>query len=115
MPITPHATHATPQRSCTVCRWEQMTPDQKSAYRAAARTRGEARWRRTNPEQAALRDEILGDLVCQPCVCGEADATAYITDYVGRRVKWRCRPCARQEQADWRRRRDAQARDSRAA
>jgi hypothetical protein len=102
MPITAHATHTTFQRSCTVCRWEQMDVDQKSAHREAAQKTGRARWRRVFPDRAARRDEVLAGLVSQPCPCGDADATAYVIDYADRLVNWRCRPCARRERVEWR-------------
>jgi hypothetical protein len=107
MAITAHATHATFQRSCTVCRWEQMDGEQKSAYREAAQKTGRARWRRTFPERAARRDEVLAGVLSEPCPCGDADTTAYVVDYANRRVTWRCRTCAGRERAEWRDRRDA--------
>ena len=99
---TPHRTHTAFRRSCSVCRWEHMTPDEQAAYRAARSAQAAAAWRRQNPERAARRDAILAGRVPEPCdSCGTtADVRAFVTDYAQGVVIWRCRACARATRQD---------------
>jgi hypothetical protein len=56
--FTPHATHDHFHPSCSVCRWERLTPEQQAQARLKAHQQGQARWERKSPDaQAAGREQ----------------------------------------------------------
>ena len=99
MTATPHVSHITFTKRCSVCRWDAMSLEAQTAHRSSARDS----WRARNPLKAARRDQILAGSTLEACECGSDEVTAFVTDYDRGSFIWRCAPCARAARSTYRR------------
>lgn len=104
MTRTKHNDHVRPQSWCPACRWEHMTEPQQAAYREERRRVARESWRTRHPERAALRDLLTAGATPGSCDrCGATSDTVAMINYDAVRiVGWRCGPCWRAAQDEWR-------------